>query len=429
MAEQPRNVFVIDGARTPYIRALGIPGPFTASDLAVQSGRALLLRQPFTPDSLDEVILGNILSSPDEVNIARVASQRLGCGVTVPAWTVQRNCGSGMQAVDCAYQAIRSGRADLVLAGGVEAMSHAPLLFSTAMTTWLGRFNAAKSQPERLRSLSRLRPAMLKPVIALLRGLSDPVAAMNMGQTAEELAFRFRITREDMDAYAVQSHLRVVAAREEGRLGEIEALYEPTGKLHVADDGVRADSSVEKLARLKPVFDRPFGMVTAGNSSQITDGAAWVILAGEKSVKKYGLPVLARIVDSQWAGLAPQQMGLGPVHAMTPILKRHKLKPGDIDYYEINEAFAAHVLACLAAWRDAAYCRKELHLRGAMGEIDQQQLNMDGGAIALGHPVGSSGARILLHLCHVLEQRKANRGLASLCIGGGQGGAMLLERS
>jgi acetyl-CoA C-acetyltransferase len=368
------------------------------------------------------------MSAPDEVNIGRVVSQRLGCGVAVPAWTVQRNCGSGMQAIDCAYRNILAGRSGLVLAGGTEAMSRAPLLFNAAMAAWLGRLNGAKGLPAKLQQIARFRLGMLQPVIALLHGLTDPVVGMNMGQTAEELAFRFNISRADMDGYAVQSHLRMVAARAEGRLPEIEPLYDQKGHCYDHDDGVRPDSSVEKLAKLKPVFDRHFGAVTAGNSSQITDGAAWVILADAEHVQRHNLPALARIVDVEWAGLAPQQMGLGPVHAMTPLLQRQNLHLADIDYFEINEAFAAQVLACAAACQDPDFCRKDLALAGVLGAIDPARLNVDGGAIAVGHPVGSSGARIVLHLCHVLAQKQARRGLAAICIGGGQGGALLLER-
>jgi len=184
---------------------------------------------------------------------------------------------------------------------------------------------------------------------------------------------------------------------------------------------------VDQLGKLRPVFDKPFGNVTAGNSAQVTDGSAMLLLASEKAVKQHDLPVLGRIVDANWAGLDAAQMGLGPVHAMTPLMQRHNLKPGDIDYWEINEAFAAQVLACLRAWEDNDYCKNELGLRGAMGEIDQARLNVDGGGISLGHPVGTSGARIVLHLLQVLKQHNAKRGMASLCIGGGQGGAMLVE--
>jgi acetyl-CoA C-acetyltransferase len=268
----------------------------------------------------------------------------------------------------------------------------------------------------------------LRPVIGLLRGLTDPVVGLSMGQTAEILAERFAISREQMDAYAVRSHQRLAAAQEAGHLAEIETLYDTYGRFYNADDGLRHDSTVEKLASLKPVFDRPFGKVTAGNSAQVTDGAAMLLLASEAAVEKWDLPLLGRIVDAEWAGLDPAQMGLGPVYAMTPILKRHKLALEDIDYWEINEAFAAQVQACLAAWQEGKYCREELHIRGAMGELDEARLNVDGGGVSLGHPVGASGARIVLHLLHVLARHQAQRGLASLCIGGGQGGAMLVER-
>jgi acetyl-CoA C-acetyltransferase len=431
MAEQKRkknDVYIVDGSRTPYIRARGVPGPFHAADLAVMAGRGLLARQKFEAAEFDEVILGSTMPSPDEANIGRVVALRLGCGEQVPAWTVQRNCASGMQSIDSAARNILSGRSDLVLAGGVDAMSHGPLLFSTAMATWLGGFYATRSLPAKLQSISKFRPGLLKPVIALLRGLTDPVVGLNMGQTAEEIAYHFGIDRLAMDTFAVQSHLRLLAAQTEGRLSEIEVIYDKDGKYYDHDNGVRADSSVEKLAKLKPVFDREFGMVTAGNSSQITDGAAWLVMASEKAVNKHDLPVIGRLVDNEWAALRPEEMGLGPVHAMTPLMKRQKLKIDDVDFWEINEAFAAQVLGCIAAWKDTKYCREQLHLRSAFGEIDQEKLNIDGGAVALGHPVGSSGARIVLHMCHVLEQNNAKKGIASICIGGGQGGAMLIER-
>jgi len=268
-----------------------------------------------------------------------------------------------------------------------------------------------------------------KPIIGLLRGLTDPVVGLSMGQTAEIIANRFGIDRDMMDSYAMRSHQRLSNAIDLGWLKEIETVYDTDGNFYQEDDGLRRDSNMEKLAKLKPVFDRPFGNVTAGNSAQVTDGAAWLVLANESVVKQYDLPVLGKIVESEWAGLDPSQMGLGPVHAMTPILKRNKLKLEDVDYWEINEAFAAQVLANIEAWKDGAYCRDELHLRSALGELDQDKVNVDGGGVSIGHPVGASGARIVLHLLHVLERNNAQRGIASLCIGGGQGGAMLVERA
>ncbi len=423
-----RPVFIVDGSRTPFLKARNKPGPFPAANLAVNCGRALLSRQPFEPPAIDEVILGCVMPNADEANIARVIGLRLGIGKDTPAWTVQRNCASGMQALDCAAMEIASKRADLILAGGVESMSHAPVLYNNAMVTWLGTLNSAKTLGQRIKVFSQLRPKHLKPIIGLLRGLTDPVVGLSMGQTAENLAYRFGITREQMDTFATRSHMRLAQAQDNGHLDEIEPLYDTNGNVYLHDDGLRRDSSVEALAKLRPVFDKPFGLVTAGNSAQVTDGAALLLLASEKAVNDYNLNVIGQLVDSQWSALEPAQMGLGPVHAITPILKRHKFGFDDIDYWEINEAFAAQVLGCLAAWEEDTYCTEELGLNGALGALNQERLNVDGGGVSIGHPVGASGARIVLHLLDVLKRNQAQRGIASLCIGGGQGGAMLVER-
>ena len=424
-----RPVFVVDGSRTPYIKARGKPGPFSASDLAVAAGRPLLARQPFAASDFDEVILGCMMPSENEANIGRLAALRLGCGDRVPAWTVQRNCASGMQSIDSAAQNIASGRSSLVLAGGVEAMSRAPIMYNNTMVNWLAAMARARTPMAKLKVLGGLRPGHFKPVIALLRGLTDPIVGLSMGQTAEILAHRFGITREMMDSFAVRSHLRLANAHKNGDLDEIEVLYDTRGNIYDHDDGVRPDSSVEKLAKLRPVFDKPVGNVTAGNSAQITDGAAWIILASEEMVSRHNLPVMGQLIDSQWAGLDPAQMGLGPSYAMAPIMQRNGLDTPDIDYFEINEAFAAQVLACLAAWKDPDFCRDKLGRDSAFTPIDEERLNVDGGAVAVGHPVGSSGARIMLHLLKLLQRKDAKRGMASICIGGGQGGAMLIERT
>jgi acetyl-CoA C-acetyltransferase len=423
-----RDVFVVDGARTPFLKAKTGLGPFTGSDLAVNAGRPLLLRQPFEATAFDEVILGAAMPSADEANIGRVVALRLGCGDKVPAWTVMRNCASGMQALDSAYVNILAGRADLVLAGGTDAMSHAPLLYGPAMVNWLAAWYAAKGVGRKAALATRFRVSYLAPVIALLRGLTDPNVQVSMGSTAEIVAGRFGITREMMDAYAVESHRRTAFAQDNGYMTEVEPMYGPDGAVYAADDGLRRDSSVEKLAKLKPVFDRTYGNVTAGNSSQVTDGAAMLILASGDAVREYGLKPLGRIVDTHWGALDPSEMGLGPVHAITPLLMRHGLTFDDIDAAEINEAFAAQVLGCLAAWESPEYCREQFGLDRPFGRLDRAKLNVDGGAIAVGHPIGASGARVVLHVLKVLERTGGKRGVASLCIGGGQGGAMLLER-
>ena len=426
MAFKP--VYVVDGARTPFLKARNAPGPFAASDLAVQAGRSLLTRQPFAPSDLDEVILGCAAPSPDETNIGRMVALRLGCGLDVPGWTVMRNCASGMQALDSAMANIQSGRSQLVLAGGVDALSRAPLLYSDTMVLWFSQMMAARTAGAKMAQFLKLRPSvLLSPVIGLMKGLTDPVNGMLMGQTAENLAWKFGINRQQMDEFSVRSHQRSVAGREAGHFGEIVPLIDDKGNVYTEDDGVRADASLAGLAKLKPFFDKKYGNITAANSSQITDGAAWLILASEEAVKQWKLKPIGKITDSQWSGLDPAQMGLGPVHAATPILQRHGLGLNDLDAWEINEAFAAQVMGCVEAWKSDDYCREQLGLPGALGALDENKLNVDGGAVAIGHPVGASGARIVLHLLHVLHEKKAKRGIASICIGGGLGGAMLVD--
>ncbi len=424
-----RPVYLIDGRRTPFLKARGKPGPFNAVELARQAGASLLLRQPFDPNEIDQVIVGCVMPGAAEANIARIAALRLGCGERTPAWTVQRNCASGLQAIDCGFREIQAGRAHLILVGGVEAMSHAPLLLREPMIAWLANWRHARSLTTKLRLLLQLRPTDLSPLIALRQGLHDPVVRLSMGQTAEIIAQRFGIARAAMDHYAVRSHARLANASREGRLDkEISPLFDSRGQVYAQDDGLREDTTMARLAELPPVFEPHDGDVTAGNSAQITDGAAWVLLADEQTLAALGLTPLARLIDCQWAALDPSQMGLGPVHAVAKLLKKNRLQLNDIDYWEINEAFAAQVLACQTALNDDEYCRTEVGETGALGAIDMARLNVDGGGISLGHPVGASGARITLHLARVLAARRAQRGVATLCIGGGQGGALLIER-
>jgi acetyl-CoA C-acetyltransferase len=407
-----RPVYIVDGSRTPFLKARSGPGPFTPVDLAVQCGRPLLARQPFAPTAFDQVILGCVNVIADEMNPARVAALRLGMGEAMVAFTVQINCGSGMQSIDTAYRYIREGHSNLILAGGSEALSYAPLVWPQQGVRWFAGLAGAKGIGAKIMAALRARPAYFKPIIGLERGLTDPITELNMGQTAEVVGHLFGITRAQSDAYAVESHKRLANAQTKGWLkGEVE----------------RPDSSAENLAKLKPVFERPWGQVTAGNSSQITDGASWVILASEDAVAKHGLTPKAAILDSQWSALDPSIMGLGPVLSATELLKRNQLSLQDVETWELNEAFATQVLGCLAAWKDEKFCREILGLDGAAGEIDPVKLNVDGGAISLGHPVGCSGNRIVLHLVNAMRRLGTRRGIATECIGGGLGGAMLIE--
>ena len=423
-----RPVFIIDGSRTPFLKARSGPGPFTPVDLAVQCGRPLLARQPFPSSAFDQVILGCVNVIADEMNPARVAALRLGMGESMVAFTVQINCGSGMQSIDTGYRYIREGHANLILAGGAEALSHAPLVWPQAGVRWFAGLAGAKDATAKATAAMKLRPNYFKPIIGLERGLTDPITELNMGQTAEVVGHLFGITRAQSDAYAAESHQRLARAQGQGWLkGEVETAFSRDGKFYDHDDGVRPDSTPETLSRLKPVFEPPWGQVTAGNSSQITDGASWVVLASEDAVAKYGLTPKAVIIDSQWSALDPSIMGLGPVLSATPLLKRNELSLQDIETWELNEAFATQVLGCLAAWNDEKFCREILGLDGAAGQIDHAKLNVDGGAISLGHPVGTSGNRIVLHLVNAMKRLGTRRGIATECIGGGQGGAMLIE--
>ncbi len=422
-----RAVYIVDGARTPMIKAQNKAGPFTPVDLAVEAGRPLLARQTFDPREFDDVILGCVNVHPDEVNPGRVAALRLGCGAEVPGWTVQRNCASGQQSIDTAWKYIAAGNADLILAGGTEALSHAPLLFTEKASAWFGKFMTARSTGAKLAAFKEFRPSMLQPSIGLIRGLMDPVAKVNMGVTAEILAHRFGISRLDADTYAARSHHRLAAAHKNGHLEEMHAMIDRKGNIYDYDNGVRPDNSAEKLAKLRPAFEKPYGKVTAGNSSQITDGASWTILASEDAVKKYNLKPMARIVDSDWSSLDPSVMGLGPALASANMLTANGLKQKDVGAWELNEAFAAQVLACLAAWTDKDFCQNILGLDEPFGELDHDILNIDGGAISLGHPVGTSGNRITLHAIHAARRLNSQLAVATECIGGGMGGAMLLE--
>jgi len=423
-----QRVFVVDGARTPFLKARGSQGDFSATDLAVAAARPVLARMPFAPTAFDEVIVGCVIAAPDEANIARFIALRLGCGKSVPAYTVQRNCASGLQALSNARERIALGQAHLILAGGTEVMSRAPIQWNAAMVNWLANMMRARNIGQRLKAIAGFRPGHLRPVFTLLLGLTDTLVKLNMGQTAEIVAHRFGITREQMDEYSVASHKNLSAAFDAGHMNdEAVHLYDTRGKVYFEDTGLRRDTDMTALAKLKPVFDRKYGLVTSGNSSQVTDGAAMLVVASEAAVKKYNLPVLGELLGDAWAGVEPSQMGLGPVHAVAKLLKQFNLKMDDLKQMELNEAFAAQVLGCQAAWESADYAHAELGLEKPLGKMDPARLNPEGGAIAIGHPIGASGARVALHLLRALQRKGGGLGIATLCIGGGQGGAMLVK--
>ncbi|MBL8756686.1 MAG: thiolase family protein [Planctomycetes bacterium] len=419
---------LVAGLRTPFCKAGGALQQVAAADLATHVFRELLDRTPIRPDAIDEVILGCAGPDAREANVARVAALRAGLPSHVPAMTVMRNCASGMEAVLQAEQKLRAGQGEVFLVGGAESMSNFPLLMGPALVKFFARLGKARSLPQRLRALLSFRFGALKPRIAVLEGLTDPTIGMSMGDTAEKVARQFGIGRAAMDAWALQSHRRAAAAQKERLAAEIVPFVgRPFREAVRTDDGVRAEQSFDALQRLKPVFDRREGDVTVGNACQITDGAVALLCMSLRKCKQLGLSPLALVRGTGTAGLSPATMGLGPVHATPKALAAAGVQLSAIDRVELNEAFAAQVLGCLQAFADDGYCQRELGLPGALGEIDPARVNCNGGAIALGHPIAASGARLVLTLAHELRRSGGRFGLATLCIGGGQGQAVVLE--
>jgi acetyl-CoA acetyltransferase family protein len=425
------RLVIVGGARTPFLRAASGFRRTAAADLARFAFVEALARCECDPADLDEVFLGCAGQPFDAMNLARVAALRAGVPERVPALTVHRNCASGMEALTQALLRVRAGDGGLFLVGGVEAMSRSPLVFSDRATAWFARVARAKTLPARLAALAGARPGFLfRPRVALVEALTDPVSGMIMGQTAERLAREFSIGREAQDAYALESHRRALVAQKDGRFAaEIAPAVglDADETVVAADNGVRGEMTLAQLAQLKPYFDREWGSVTIGNSCQVTDGAVALLVGSERRVAALGLRPLGFLDESACIGLDPARMGLGPVHATAALLDRTRRTLADFDLIEINEAFAAQVLACLAAFPSDDFARRELGREQALGAIDPQRLNVNGGAIALGHPPGATGLRLVLTALLELRRRGGRRALASLCVGGGQGAALALE--
>jgi acetyl-CoA acyltransferase len=426
-----RDVVLIDGYRTPFAKAGTALADVHAAELGRVAVSELLARTGVDPGEIDEVILGNVAQPSDSTNIARVVALMAGIPERVPAYTVQRNCASGMESIAEAHAKITAGQADLIVAGGTESMSMIPLLMSEGLTHMFERLMRAKSPGAKLQALSTVRPRDFAPRVALAEGLTDPVSGLNMGETAEVLAKEFGISREAQDDFALTSHKRAVAAMESGRFAqEIVPVFAPPYKQAVIEDvGPRKGQTLEALAKLRPYFDRRFGTVTVGNSCPITDGAAAILVASADKARALGLRSAGRIKGYAFVGLDPARMGLGPTYATPVALKRAGVSFRDIGLIELNEAFAAQVIANEIAMASAKYCREKLGLEGPIGEIDRATLNVNGGAIALGHPVGVSGTRLTLTLLREMRKRDVHLGLATLCVGGGQGAALVLERA
>jgi 3-oxoadipyl-CoA thiolase len=389
------QAFVIDGVRTPIGRYGGALAGVRPDDLAALVVGEAVTRAGVDPELIDEVILGAAnQAGEDNRNVARMAVLLAGLPRSVPGFTVNRLCASGLTAVATARQMVLAGDADLVVAGGVESMTRAPWVTEKPSRPW--------AKPGQSWDTS-IGWRFTNPRF-------DETTMLSMPQTAEEVARRWKLTREQLDEFALRSHERAVRAIKDGAFAA-ETVAVPTKNGEVTfDEGPRADSSLETLARLRPV-NGPDGVVTAGNSSSLNDGAAAVVIASEEFVNRHGLQPRARLVAAANAGVKPAVMGVGPVPATVKAMKRAGWDVGDLDAVELNEAFASQSLACI-------------HDLG----LDQDVVNADGGAIALGHPLGSSGTRLLVTLIGRLERADARRGLATMCVGVGQGSALLVER-
>lgn len=421
------RIAIVSGIRTPFCKAGGVMKDMNPDDLGAFVVSELLVRSGIPGAKIDELIFGNVLQPPNAANIARIVAVKAGLPVKVPAYTVNRNCASGMEAITTAADKILLGHDEIVIAGGTESMSNFPVTIKKSFKDFLQRFNKGKGWKAKIAALFSFRPGFLIPEIP---EIADPLCGLNMGQTAEVLAREFRITRQEQDQFALLSQQRAMQATNEGRLDdEIAPIPLPPhySKVQTKDDGPRPSQTLEALSQLKPSFDKMTGTVTAGNASQVTDGAAAVILMKESKAKEMGLEPLGYIRDYASTGLQPSRMGLGPAFSIAKLLKRTGMHLSDFDLIEINEAFAVQVLAVVKACASEEFAKKELGQEKAVGAIDIEKLNVNGGAVALGHPLGASGTRLIITLLNELRRRNKNRGLASLCVGGGQGQAVILE--
>ncbi|MFK5936928.1 MAG: thiolase family protein [Sulfurimonas sp.] len=424
------RIAIVSGLRTPMAKSGGKFKNLQADTLGSRLVRELMMESSLDFNQVDEVIIGNVSQPVHAANIARVIALRAGFDESIPAMTVHRNCASGMESITTAASRIYAGEGNVYLCGGVESMSNIPFIYNKNMTGMFEQLAKSKTALDRVKTLFGFRPSYLKPIIGIMSGLTDPVSGLLMGSTAEILARDFGISRAEQDAFALTSHKKAIVARDSGRFAqEISAIVydEIHGKFLDYDDGIREGLTLEKLAKLKPFFDKKNGTVTAGNSSQITDAAAAVLVMSESEAKKRGLTPLGYMSEYSYKGLDPKRMGLGPVFATQDLFKKTGLSMQDIDIIELNEAFAAQVIACQKAFDSKAFAKTHFGEDKAIGAIDPDILNVNGGGIAFGHPVGMTGTRLVITLLHELKNRGLQKGLATLCIGGGQGVALLLE--
>ena len=424
------RIAVISGYRSPMGKAGGALRDVCASDLGARILKESILRSKIDPKLINEVVIGNVAQPADSANIARIIALKADLPESIPAYTVHRNCASGMESFTTASSKIRSGESEIVVVGGVESMTNIPFMYGKKMTEFFVQLSRAKTVMQKLAILSKFRLHYLKPIIGIQQGLTDPISGLLMGCTAENVAREFSISREKQDEFALNSHSKAQIAQEKGIFAE-EIIpvnnNQRNSEMINRDEGVRLNQKIEDLMKLRPYFERSTGTVTVGNSSQVTDGASFAILMKESKAKELGFDPLGYISEYAYQGLDPSVMGLGPVYSTTKLLQNSKYKMRDFDLVELNEAFAAQAIGCVEGFASKKFAQDNLDLSSAVGEIDPDKMNVNGGAIALGHPVGMTGSRIIIHLMRELKRRGKNLGLATLCIGGGQGGSVVVE--
>jgi len=445
LQKSPRDVVLVEGVRTPFAKAGTKLKGLHPSELGKIALKELIARANLDVNIIDEVIIGNTGNPVDAVNISRVVALNAGVPLKTSAYTVHRNCASALESISNGYEKIKSGTMDVVVAGGTENMSQMPTLLPSRIQALFDKLFAAKGPKQALPLLWQLFKADMKqirallqgnmrdeyfPVIAVMQGLTDPFVGINMGQTAEILAKEWGLTRQMQDEFALRSHQLATKNKERVKEEICRTYLAPEYKDVINEDlGPRDNQTIEALAKLKPFFDKQTGTVTAGNSCPITDGAAMVLLMAREKAESLGYKPIAKIVSYGFAGLEPERMGLGPAYATPLALKRAKLSMKDIGLVELNEAFAAQVMACVKAMDSDKFAQEKLGLSQKVGEIKSDIINVNGGAIAVGHPVGATGTRLVLTLMKEMKRRSdVQFGLATLCIGGGQGGAMILEK-
>ncbi|HEX2250727.1 MAG TPA: acetyl-CoA C-acyltransferase [Gemmatimonadales bacterium] len=423
-----RRVAVVAGIRTPFAKSGTVYRDTTAVALARHAARELLFRSEIDGAEIDEVIFSQVVPSVLTPNVAREVSLLPQLPPSVPAYTINRACASAAQAINNAADQIRLGNADVILAGGVESLSDLPILHSRRFSRTLVEASKARSVGQRIATFGRVRPRDLVPVTP---AIAEPSTGETMGQSAEKMAKENGISREEQDRVALMSHQRASAATADGRLTrEIAAWFggRDMDQIVTEDNGIRSDTSLEALGKLKPVFDRKYGSVTAGNSSPLTDGAAVVLLMSEEKARALGHEPLAYIRSYAVSAVDPGwQLLMGPVYAVPKALERAGLTWKELGLVEIHEAFAAQVLSNIQAWGSQAWADR-LGLPGPIGEVDWDRTNVAGGSIAIGHPFGATGARLVTTLANEMRRRDVEFGLISICAQGGMGYAMVLER-